>query len=840
MEHHEAMRLIDMSASGKLSLAEQSALDEHLAACTTCRAYAAGLPALEAELRRKLRIRYPELGADEKATSAALGRISMRLRRQSMFRSIYRTAAWTALAALFVLSIGWSIRFLLPRPPATSGITGTPQGLTPPPATQQPTPVATLAPTSTSSASLGQSNALFPNVQFALDTELPAASEPVTLYVQQLPDPVSLERISQLAATLGLNAPIYQRPGEGTQPVYIVTDGFRMLTIPYDSAEVFLYVANNSEVLSNHGPALPSDQIVETATRFLKDSGLFEDTLLAGRLPHQSNSVSFTRTLEGRPVVFGVGRGPRHDLEVTLDAKGDVSQVNYFPMRAGPAGQYPILSAEQAWQAFLSGEAKDRLRYGISDPDTPWMLQTWQRGYPAGETVHDYGYASVLQPAEPGGLPLAMLNNWLVSGDNAAAFASQASPYNFTHAWGQFQADEQGRLAFRLEGWEVSPLEDQYFQGKIRRQGEQAWLVTDEGEFELPDLPPDVPEDVFTEARGVFASPGILDWSTINSGLAAGYGYSMFDACMGGGGGGGGNDFGGGTFRQVSLQPVQSKATPTPSVQVAPFQVGDGIEGAAGTVTVQQRIYTDGRNQLEFYFSGEPVGSFSGSWAAHLVGEGTQGLVELNSLPVRIWGRVTGLASDGWPEVEVERFEEVYPGLRFQAWLGKWQRVTLEGKEVLLLTTLEGDQFVLSTSIDYGASAAIGLEGDQVVIEGLAMPGKTFGGYPVITEYSGSMANDLTDLNSYEITSDKPRVFDESVGETAQAQQLTGQGTVEQVELVYATATLAGCRDMVLAENNLQSAPWLIVQPVWRFTGSFADGRTFEIQIQALAEEYLK
>jgi hypothetical protein len=188
----------------------------------------------------------------------------------------------------------------------------------------------------------------------------------------------------------------------------------------------------------------------------------------------------------------------------------------------------------------------------------------------------------------------------------------------------------------------------------------------------------------------------------------------------------------------------------------------------------------------------------------------------------------------------VERFEEVYPGLRIQAWLGKWQRVTLEGKEVLLFTTLDGEQFVLSSSIDYGASAAAGLEGDQVVIEGLAMPGKNFGGYPVITEYSSSMAKDLTDLSSYEITSNRPGVYDETVGEAAQAQQLTARATVEQVELVYATATLAGCRDMVQAENNLQPAPCLIVQPVWRFTGSFDDGRTFEIQIQALAEEYLR
>jgi len=36
--------------------------------------------------------------------------------------------------------------------------------------------------------------------------------------------------------------------------------------------------------------------------------------------------------------------------------------------------------------------------------------------------------------------------------------------------------------------------------------------------------------------------------------------------------------------------------------------------------------------------------------------------------------------------IEVDRFEEVYPGLRIQAWLGTWKPVTLEGKQVLLFT----------------------------------------------------------------------------------------------------------------------------------------------------------
>jgi hypothetical protein len=261
----------------------------------------------------------------------------------------------------------------------------------------------------------------------------------------------------------------------------------------------------------------------------------------------------------------------------------------------------------------------------------------------------------------------------------------------------------------------------------------------------------------------------------------------------------------------------------------------------SGTVSVQQHISIEGSSQVEFYFSGDPVGSFTDSWAAHLSGEGAQGLVDFNNLPIRVWGHVSGEGSDGWPEIEIDHFEEVYPGLRFQAWLGTWQPVTLEGKVVLLFTTLKDEQFVLGSSIDYGTSAAAGLQGDRVVIEGLAIPGQTFGGYPVITEFgSAVMSGDQADLSDYEITSNQPSVFDENFSEAGRAAQLQGLGKVEKVELVYATASLAGCRGMSLTESDPQLAPWLTVQPVWRFTGSFEDGRTFEIQIQALDEAYLK
>jgi len=250
--------------------------------------------------------------------------------------------------------------------------------------------------------------------------------------------------------------------------------------------------------------------------------------------------------------------------------------------------------------------------------------------------------------------------------------------------------------------------------------------------------------------------------------------------------------------------------------------------------------FSDGRTALETYLRGDPDDTFSEYWQALLTGPQAEALVSLNNLPVRIWGQVSGLNETGWPVIEVQRYEEVHPGLRFQAWLGVWEPVTLEGREVLLLTTLEGEQFVLSGSILMGAAAAIGIEGDRVVIEGLVEPGKTFGGYPVITEHGGSIANELNDLSSYQITGNEPGVWDETGSASVLAQELQGTGKVDSVELVYAASSLQRCGG--IRDTDPQNAPWLIVQPVWRFSGSFldqGDDRTFEIQVQALKEGYL-
>lgn len=843
MEHREAIALLEARLDRPLSQVELGGLQQHLLDCAKCRAHADRLSALEARLNHSLPARFTETPLNPATKAAVLFILNAHTRRRNVTRNLIRTAATLALAATFIVTLSWAIRIFTQRAPLGVGQTDVPVNTSTIPASpvtnQASTP--SLAPTPTISLPFSRTSSIFPNLQFSFRADLPAKIEKVMLYTQQPPEPATLESIKAIASRLALDAPVYQRPGEVDYPIYEVSDGFNMLRFPDDTAEIYHYWLDYGNSLTNPEDRLAPDQIIEIARTYAEEHGLLDTPYKVETMPEEPGGVRFVRLLDGRPVIYGIGHNPSLvDLEVIVGPDGKVQEVRYAARHFQAVGEFPILSAEQAWQRFIDSPTGDRLRYAINPPSQPGQLRSWIRQYPIGERIDLYGYASLFQPAEPAGQPLAMFGNWPVVGDNAANFASQASVYDFLHTWGQLITDAEGRQTFQIEGWEVSPLEDLILMGTLERIGDQAWLNSEQGRFSLPDLPADVRDGTTVNVRGVLLDGQTLEWSYLDNNQFFDGGYGVYEGCAGGGGGGSEAGFGGGTFVGVSLSPVADRETPTSVPPPSPYQIGDIIEAASGTVMAVQHRYADGSEILEVYLRPELWSweSLDEYWQARLFGPGTEGLEQYNNMPIRVWGKVTSFTPDGWPVIEVERFEEIYLGLRFQAWLGTWEPVTLEGQEVLLFTTLEGQQYVLSGSIHYDAEKdAIGLPGDRVVIEGLAIPGNNFDGYPVIDEFGGGIANDMNDLSGYQITAGEPGVWDETDSNPVQADQLQGVIKIDKVDLVYAAASLQKCGNN--RESDPEKAPWLIVQPIWRFSGNLEDGRTFEVQIQALPDEYL-
>jgi hypothetical protein len=858
MNHRKAMALLQEAADGRLNPAERPGLDQHLAQCERCRAYGAGLPVLEDSLRRSLQTRYPESTPDLRPPATALGNVQMPDRRMQMSKSYLRSFSWVVLAALFVFALSWVFRNLTPKPTisqsqtttpaatrvavATTAITATLEAAPTPIETQAPTLTPSLASTVTPSVLTSGASPIFPNLNFSLGVALPDGPGTTGVYTQPYPQSASAENVRQLALRLGLDAPLYSYQGEGNNPIYIVSDGFRWLNVSSGTADIFSYYGDYHNILSTSGDAPSYEQALAGATASLEKLGLLDMPYTTEPLPDKPGGVRFSRTLDDRPLVYGIGSNPSLvDLVVVMGSDGQVKELDYSARHFQKSGDYLILSAQQAWQAFLQSQTSRHIRYVVNPapPQTPH--RSWIRYYPAGQRVDLYGYPWVLKPVDAGEAQLVMISNLNLPVTSwVADFPNRVTPYKFLHLWGQLQPDDQGRYGFALEGWEVSALEDLSLTGKIVREGDQAWLeTTDQGRLRLPKLPADVPEGVEANVRGVKTAGGSFDWSNIDTGIPADSGAGTLDTCGGGGGGGGGDSFIGGSFSGTKLgsAPGSGETAPAAPTPTSPFKPGDTVDGQTGKVMALQHRYADGHEALEVYLNADPTLPSNQYWQALLTGPQTEALTQLRNLPVRVWGKVTGTGKDNNPVIEVERFEEVYPGLRIQAWLGKWKPVTLEGKEVLLFTARDGQQFVLSSSIQQGKNSAIGVEGDQVIIEGLAEPGKTFGGYPVITENGGRIANKMTDLSGYQIESNVIGLWDEAAAIGPSAHEIRGNATVDKVVLTYATAFLERCAN--LTATNPSDAPWLVVQPVWRFTGHLDDGRVFEIQVQALPDEYL-
>ena len=291
------------------------------------------------------------------------------------------------------------------------------------------------------------------------------------------------------------------------------------------------------------------DQAVELVSAFFSRLGLLPEEYRSEPAFGTNTGVHLARLLDGHPVVYGIGVSPSLvDLEVFVAPDGRVEEAHYANRTFRPLSELPIRSAAEAWQIFLNRAAPTGYRYVINPPEKANDYRIWQRSYPTGERIDLHGYPWILQPLNPGDPAVSFLGNWPVAGGQAAAFAAQASPYDFLHAWGQLQADGQGRLTFQIEGWETSPYEDLLPNGKIERQGELAYLVTDQGRYQLLDAPAELEDGMSANARGVSPDGATFDWSYIDNNQFQDSGYGMLDACAGGGGGGGGEAMGGGIF----------------------------------------------------------------------------------------------------------------------------------------------------------------------------------------------------------------------------------------------------------------------------------------------------
>ena len=850
LTHAEALAAIDAGRDQPLEPTLQQSLDDHLVECTECRAYQAEFNRLESHLSNSLQARWPADPPDEHQIASVLGNISSHTRQKTMksvFSNSVRLIAWGTLAVLVIALFGWGIQNLRPTPATTSAadtnlptavesiLQATEQQVIP---TELPTEQPAQSPANTPVPPQGVANSM-PGIQFSFATDLPASPNQISLYRLELAEPLNADSARQVAEQWGIQNPVVYDPGPSESPDYIildVSDGVNEMRF-INFAEQFLYWPNYAGVLDDNGPILPFDQQVSIATQYLQDLGVLTGPYRTIPVAEERSKVRFVQLLDGNPVIYGIGtnRGSSEWIDVAVDSAGQVSEITYAHHNFQSIGQYPILTAQQAWQRFASENTLQHANYAVLSTKRPVTYQSWAHNlsYLSGQTVDIYGYVSAATPVRPDDPVRVTINNLTVNTE-ADTFSS-ANPWDFIHLWGEIAQQDNGSLSVEMQGWEVSLLSDDILTGTIQRQGDQGLFSTKNGEYLLPDLPANYPDGALANVRGVIirGSPPTFEWSTIDTGEIPFY-YGTVMSCGGFGGGGGGSqadaDFGGGSMSGLNLsgEPVN----PTP-VAGSPYSPGDPIEAVSGIPFVTIYQYTNGLQNEEIYFTPDSNSGLSPDVIYKLEGAVMGGLVTPH-LPIRIWGQVDRYEPDkSTIVINVSRFEPVYPDVQLQQWNGTETIANVEGRDVILLTTTDGQTYITNSSLQWPAQdLMIGVPGDLIEIEGYIIPDKLYGGYAVIHETAGKSTPD--DM----LSSAQPSVVDPSMMEgNDQTLYLVGEVTIENVELAYKSISLQRCTSAYTSFPD--SEQFLTLQPVWVFKGHFADGRQFELQVQALPDEYL-
>lgn len=781
---------------------------------------AGALTSPEAELASALKATAQRIQPDAKFEAALEQRLAHaprppRTRRFSApsLARLGRFLVWASMAAALLFGLVWIFQNALPptRPAAVSPATTTPIP-TPGVETATPSQPAGQDPPATP-APIAYSSHLTEG-GLVLKAAFPTTPANVQVY-QQLPlETLSVENARQVASQLGIDGPVYRSPyGNPGSTNYIVTDGLAEISFSGSPLAFSYYRTRNTyhtALTANDYP--PTDTLIAQAKRFLEAGGLLDFPYQVISLEDQPGSVQFLPVLDNIPVRFEMVGSP--DMTVTFDPQGQITNISSDRLAYQPAGSFPIISAEQAWQQFLA----DNTQAGVLANTMGSMksdYQTWRPQYTSGQQVELFGYVTVYPAVEPGNEPYLSIDGFQVVG-KTTGMAEASKNITFMQVWGVFETGDKGQLQFNVSGWQKSNFADRAYIGTVTRQGEKAYLHTDSGETMLmPGLPADVPQDVQVTAQGALVEQPepTLVWSSVSRGQGSG------------GGGGGGMTFAALNLSGEPGTPAAPTETPlpAPSERVKPEQ---RVEGVQGDVWVMLYQYNDGVQKARANLMIQDGPDLLEGLVVDLTGPAMEGIEAYHQLPVKVWGAFQ--STDGnLPVLSVERIEPIYPGLKPRVWFGTSEVITLDGREVILFTDEEtGGEFILRTSIDTPDPEELPWEADKrVAVEGLALPGETFAGYSVVKDLTMLPSSD--DREQYQPSSAVPPVIPEEIPSTE-----AKLATIEKIELIYYT------------EDPQHSAPEgqtiRYVQPVWRFSGHYNTGQTVEILVQALVSQYLK
>lgn len=488
-----------------------------------------------------------------------------------------------------------------------------------------------------------------------------------------------------------------------------------------------------------------------------------------------------------------------------MNPQGKVSNIMSEKVVYKPVVNLPVITVQEALDKLVTETAPAGVIEAQKTPYTFPDMEFWIRTYEAGEQVFLYGYVSVYQPVSPFGTNLLTLGNIkLELPVPDLEHAALERPGKLFQIWGEMSDS----VTLQVVGWQDTPILEEHLIGLIKLKEGKFYLYSGADRLLLVDAPDDIALDTEVRICGIrLNSPEpAFEWSYIEAGVQP----------TGGGGGGGGAT----VFREITLTGPAESAQETVTLTSTPeiiYQPGMLIDGVEGPFYLALERYANGSESKRMFFYPTQQESLPEVYEVRLNGGELDGIDQFHTLPIRLWGTVIEFKENIFT-LDVSRYEAVYPGLDVQAWLGTWELVELGGKNVIRFQDQQGQQYLLASSLLYEQTEFAGFPGDLVILEGLQIPGNMYEGLPVIEERSGIMVEiGQTSLEGYQLVSKEINVIENQ-------QLVGGRLTIDNIELVYLASDL---RFGPLEPGQ----PPMYIQPGWRFSGHYDDGRKVVILI---------
>lgn len=250
------------------------------------------------------------------------------------------------------------------------------------------------------------------------------------------------------------------------------------------------------------------------------------------------------------------------------------------------------------------------------------------------------------------------------------------------------------------------------------------------------------------------------------------------------------------------------------------------VENLRGYLSISIHNKSDGTSTKEYNLEViQEIGSGIYTMEGPLLGE----LDIYNQLPILITGMIN---SSG--KLVVESYKIPYPDLHFQVLKGTQRIEQLNGQNVVIFTTEDGQSYVefIATNNIPNEGSLIGYQGDLLEQEVLVIPDETFGGMPVAHIYQRSIVQE--GASAMEVKANRITVYNEPDDPLLSPDYAPPSLMIDRVELVY---FVSNPYYQVNDPNYSQRSTY--IQPVWHFHGRYEDGGEFDALIQALKQEFL-